>query len=413
MASSRFVNSPKSLLILLLALTTVGGAAFAWRQYAELVELRALAMNKDERADFQKRVWDLEKANRELQDRLAARRDKDPDSAESALVDATEDRSDRGGRGGRGGDGRGRGGPPPQFAAIRELMNKPEVQAMVATQQKAAVEARYAALFKSLNLSPEQSEQLKSLLVERQTSRQDLFEAARAQGIDPRENPEAYRKLLTDSRNEFDSSIKGVIGESGLAQLQSYEQTLPQRNIVDELQKRLSYSNTPLTATQADQLVQILAANTPPPSRPASSNPTTPGQTGAGDRGPGRGGDFGRGPDLGMLGGLIGGGPGGPGGPGGMMGVMMDGGRGGIVSAPITTTAVNQAQAVLSQPQVSALQQLQKQQQTQQQLATLVHTTLTTPPAQTGTTTSGAAGSGGSSTAPAPTQQKRGPRGGG
>ena len=37
-------------------------------------------------------------------------------------------------------------------------MAKPEVQALMSVQQKAAVEARYAALFKNLNLTPAQAD---------------------------------------------------------------------------------------------------------------------------------------------------------------------------------------------------------------------------------------------------------------
>ena len=69
------MNSVKSYLILLLAATTIGGAVLAWKQYGDLIELRAAAMNTDERADLQKRVWDLEKANRELREKLTAQRD--------------------------------------------------------------------------------------------------------------------------------------------------------------------------------------------------------------------------------------------------------------------------------------------------------------------------------------------------
>ena len=53
-----------------------------------------------------------------------------------------------------------------QFAAVREMMARPEVQAMISQQQKAAIDARYAPLFKSLNLPPEQVDKLKALLAE-------------------------------------------------------------------------------------------------------------------------------------------------------------------------------------------------------------------------------------------------------
>ena len=66
------MKSPKNYLIALLALTTVGGSILAWQQYGELVELRAAAMNKDERADLQKRAWDLERLNKQLRDQRSA-----------------------------------------------------------------------------------------------------------------------------------------------------------------------------------------------------------------------------------------------------------------------------------------------------------------------------------------------------
>jgi hypothetical protein len=378
------VHSPKTYLIALLALTTIGGAVLSWQQYAELVELRAAAMNKAERADLQKRAWDLEKLNKQLRDQLAAQRPAG-DAAEALLAaasgEAPPDRRDRGGRGGPGGTN-----PLQQFAALRDLMAKPEVQALMSVQQKAAVEARYAALFKNLNLTPAQADQLKTVLADRQTTMQDVMSAALDQGLDPRRDREAYQKLMDGARADVNASIKAVIGDSGFAQFETYEKTMPQRNIVNQLQQRLSYSDTPLTGTQADQLVQILANNTPPPApRPAGP----PGQPPAGDRGtlvlgggPPPGG--GRGPDLGALGAMIGGvmgggggGPGGPGGPGGLMTFGGGGDRGGNATAPITPTAVSQAQAVLAAPQVAALQQLQQQQQSQQQLAKIVVDTFT------------------------------------
>jgi hypothetical protein len=370
------VSSPRNLLLGFLALTTVGGAFLAWMQYGELVELRAAAMNRDERRDWEQRLADLEAKNRDLQARLAARSgrgDAAPDGSEGAESRPRGERSERGPRP----DGRG-GGPEfmrQQAAAIRDLMAKPEVQAMLSAQQKAALEERFGPLFKSLDLSPEQTQRLTALLAERGNIRRDIDEAARAQGINPRENPEAFRKLFTDAQNELNASIKSVIGERGLAQLQNYEQTLPQRMLVENLQQRLAATSVPLSSSQADQLVQILAANTPP--RPAQSNnagaPPMDLGFGRGPDGPGFGGGPGFGPppggaDLGrMLGGLLGGpGPGGPGGPPG-------GAPGGAV---VTPAAVAQAQTILAPPQVEALQRIQQTQAAQQQLQQLVRETL-------------------------------------
>jgi hypothetical protein len=412
------VKSPKTVLILLLAATTVGGAVLAWRQYAELVELRAAAMNRDERADLQKRVWDLEKLNRELQARLEAQRS--PGDLEGMLVagDGTERKSDRGSdRGGRGerGDPRGRGASFTQQAnAIRDLVNKPEVQAMINLQQKAAIDARYAALFSNMNLAPEQVDRLKTLLAERSTTIQDVMSAARDQGIDPRENPAAFRKLIADAQNEINNSIKSVIGDQGFAQLTNYEQTLPQRNLVNELQQRLSYTSTPLTSTQAEQLVQILATNAPQRTASANAGGTTdqPPAGPPGGRGGPRGGGFGP-PDGGRgggdIGGIIAGALGGGPGVGMLLGAIDGGPRGG---ATVTPAAVTQAQTVLVPTQLAALQQIQQQQQTQQQLQQLVHDTIRasqpTPNATGGGATPPASGSAPGSAGSGAPPRKRG-----
>jgi len=368
------VNTPKNLVIVLLAATTIGGAVLAWRQYGDLVELRATAMKRDERAEMQKRVWGLEKLNRELQDKLAASRE--PAGNPERLAAGPEGGEERRGpeRGGRG-DPRGRGDNVMQQAtAIRDLMNKPEVQAMLSLQQKAAIEQRYAALFKSLNLQPDQIEKLKSLLAERTTTTQDVLAAAREQGVDPRENPTALRKMNADAQNVINNSIKATIGDAGFAQLSTFEKTLPQRNLVNDLQQRLSYTDAPLNPAQTEQLVSILAANAPPRTpNPAAGQPQG-GMPPGGGRGPGPGPGGGpmpggpsfdgRGGDLGgMIAGVLGGGPG------------ADMGRG-SGAATVTPAAVAQAQGILTPTQLAALQQIQQQQQTQQQLRQLVNDTL-------------------------------------
>lgn len=357
------MKSTQTLLVALFALTTLGGAGLAWQQYGELVELRAAAMNRDERADMQKRVWDLEKTLRELQDQLAAARARSSDEADELLAAATDSErpsGDREGRGSRGDPRGGRGGNPMQQAlAVRELMNKPEVQAMLSLQQKAAVEARYGALFRTLNLTPEQTDKLKGLLADRSNTRMDVMTVAQEQGIDARSNPEAVRKLFANAQDELNNSIKAVVGENGFTQLQSYEQTLPQRGLVNDLQQRLSFSDTPLSASQADALVQILASNPAPrPTNSGSSSSAAPSSGRGGPDSPG-----GRGSDFGGFGGPA-------------MGGMVEGMTRGSSGVTVTAGAVAQAQSVLAPSQLAALQQIQQQQQAQQQLQQLVRETL-------------------------------------
>lgn len=344
------MHSAKNWLLVGLALTTLGGAWLAWRQREELAALRATALPREERAALQKRVWDLEKANRELKTQVSATAVAKPEA------NAPEGAAPRPAR----------REPDQQFDAMLGLLTQPDVPAKIALVQKSIVESRYAALFKNLNLSAAQVEKLKALLAERTLSLQDVLTVARDQGIDPRDNPAALRQLVMNAQNEINASLKSLLGEQGFAQLSVYEQTMPQRGVVNELQQRLSYTEAPLTPTQAELLIQVLAANpasraaaapSPPTSAPASANAA-------------------RASNLGVA-----------------ISNMLNGNSGfGAISTPsfdstrspaITPEAVAQTQGFLSAPQVAALQQLQQQQQAQQQLRLKVTETLQ-PPATAG-----------------------------
>lgn len=363
------MKSLASFLVALFAAATLALGLIAWRQHSELIELRASALDRGERAALQKRLWDLEKVNRTLQDQVASTRSS-PESDPAAPGNSPDAGSGRRPpeRGARGESGL------QQAAALRELMSRPEVQAMINQQQKAGIEARYAPLFKLLNLNTDQAAKLTSLLAERNTTRQDVFAAAQEQGINPRSNPEAFRKLLADAQNELNRGIQSVIGERGLEQLQNFEQTVPQRALVGELQQRLSYTSNPLTPTQSEQLIQILAKNSPP--RPASSDAPQPGVM------------TGRVLPVDLLGG-------GPSAPGAstLPGVIESAFR--VGGAPISNAAVSEAQVVLSPPQLATLQQMQQQQQAQQQLQQMFReaaapTGTRTPPAGEGSPTQAA-----------------------
>ncbi len=351
------MKSPKTLVILLLAVTTVGGAILVWQQYQELVELRAAAMQKDERATMQKRIWDLERQNKGLNDRLTASRSgAGDDPANLPMVD---------------GPRRGRGGNNPlqMINAVRNALAKPEVQALMSVAQKGHIDSQYAALFRSWNLSSDQSTKVKALLLERASTMQDVMSSALEQGVNPRTDPQGFQQLVANAQNDTNNSLKAVLGDAGYNQLQTYDQTMPQRNVVNQLQQTLSYTDTPLTPAQAEQLVQVLAAN---PALPRA-NPgaivvqSSSGSAGggasqvvvtaaAGDGGGALGAMF-----AGALGGLAGGG-----------GAALVGGG----AATITPAAVAQAQTVLAPSQVAALQSLQQQQQTQQQLQQVMRDTL-------------------------------------
>lgn len=305
------------LLAIVFALLALAVGGWAVVQSNQIAKLRAdLAALDAERADLRKKIWAAEKLNHELASRSADLAASSAKAASAATAIAGEpDAQNR----------------PPDLSDIpgrvMAFMDNPEMQRLMAVTQRANLDGRYSALFKNLHLSPADLDKFKNLLVEKQTSVMDVMAAARAQGLNGRENGDEIRKLVQDSQAEVDNNIRATLGDDAFTKYKSYEQTLPQRNVVSQLGQRLSYTATPLNDQQSEQLVQVLAQNAPP-----STRQTAPGA-----------------PTV-----LTG--------PSGRTYVPGGGNR-------ITDQAITQSQGVLSAPQVEAMRQLQQELQAQAQLA--------------------------------------------
>ncbi|MCX6955527.1 MAG: hypothetical protein NTV51_25550 [Verrucomicrobia bacterium] len=299
----------KNVVIAALGLFSLAASVVAWKCYWRAAELEVTG-NADETAALRRQLAEAER-RRVVDAATAVRRtgaDEGPD-ADAGAKAATDSPAAGRGRGGRG-------------AEMEAVMAKPEMQRLMALQQKAALDSRYGALFKTLNLSADKLATFKDLLAEKEATMMDTMRVAREQGLDPRSDPEGFKKLMATTQAETDNAIKAAIGEAAFTEYQQYQATQPQRAVVSQLQQSLSYTSEPLTAAQSEQLVQVLAATAT----------TTAGG------GPGAGG-------------------GGRGGPGSLAG-------GG--TAAITEATVAQAQTVLSGTQLQALQELQALQQAQQ-----------------------------------------------
>jgi hypothetical protein len=312
---------PATTVALVLALATAGSLLYAWHLQTELDRARTeLAARL---SDTTRLRAQLDEANRPISFPAGPR----DEPTGSAIVP------------GPGNDspaippGRPANAGGPGFVARRD---SPETQHLMAMQRRAALDGRYAALFRQLNLNPADLERLKALLVEKQTAASDVFSVARAEGLNPRENREQISQLVAKFEAESDDAIRSTLGESVFQQYQQYEQTLPQRNVASQLEQRLSYSSTPLNSGQTEQLVRVLAAASPATrGNPAAFLPP---------------------------------------------GVVLPG-RG----VTITDSVIAQSQGFLSAPQVESLRQLQQEQAAQAQLRQQMQQTRrnagsTTPP---------------------------------
>lgn len=319
------MKSTRTYLIVLLLLTTIAGVALAFREYLDEAALRAQIL--DPNTGLQKRYDDAMKTIQRLRDQLAALR-----RAQGAAAVAADDAG--GPNDAAQGPRRDRGNFAQRRAAMQALFNSPQFQALRALQDKAGLDQRYAALFRELaqnGTSAQQIDQLKNLLVQRQEAMMDAMQAARQNGINPRTDSADFQQAVNDATSSVDSQIQSALGSAAYAQYQQYQQTLPEQATVSQLQQSLSYSGSPLSDAQAQQLVQLLQQSQGPSA--SGGNVTF----------------------------VYGGGPG-----------RFFGGGGG---ASITQQALAQAAGFLTPTQVQALQQMQQQQQAQQQMQQLIRST--------------------------------------
>ncbi|HEY5228945.1 MAG TPA: hypothetical protein VIJ19_10400, partial [Opitutaceae bacterium] len=245
------MKSNKNFVIAFLSLAMAALAFVTWKEYNEVVRLRAQLADGDNAA-MKRQLAANAKTIKSLEERLAAMRGRRSGGQEGP--DAA------------GGDGPGPGGerrPGGRFGAFAALSGNPEFQKLMSIEMKGRISATYGALFKSLNLSPEQLSQFQGLLADKQQAMMDTLQAAREQGINPREDPDGFKSLMTQAVAATDQNIQQMLGDAGFQQYQQYQQTLPERNTVNSLQQSLSYTQTPLTDDEANQMIALLAQNQP------------------------------------------------------------------------------------------------------------------------------------------------------
>jgi RNA polymerase sigma factor (sigma-70 family) len=125
--------------------------------------------------------------------------------------------------------------------------------------ERSGLDLQLGPLWASLALTPEQTERVKGILMERFEALVDLIGAAEARGkkmSDP-EVKASYQAAVDKMENELHT----LLGDSGYEQLKQYGATTSIREVVRSLAGNLYHTATPLTSPQAEQLVQLVATH--------------------------------------------------------------------------------------------------------------------------------------------------------
>lgn len=130
---------------------------------------------------------------------------------------------------------------------------------------RAGIDPLFGAFFRLHGYSPEKIDQIKDLMVEGAEQIQDIGEAARRLHAESgkRPPPTTLREAAARVHAEEAEKMKTLLGPEDYVAWQDFAKTARFREITNELALLTYASASPLTATQTEQLVQILAASGP------------------------------------------------------------------------------------------------------------------------------------------------------
>jgi RNA polymerase sigma factor (sigma-70 family) len=157
------------------------------------------------------------------------------------------------------------------MASLIDLLGNPAMQQQTGMLARMRLDGQYGSLFKDLGLTPDQINQFKSLLVEKEMVGFDSMSAAHEQGIYAANDPRGLFQAVAAAEKTVDAQISSLLGPDGYSQFQQYQETIPARNTGMLLSQALSYTATPLTDAQSASVIRILSQyGTPalPPNNP-------------------------------------------------------------------------------------------------------------------------------------------------
>lgn len=186
------------------------------------------------------------------------------DATEKKMAELTAERDRLAARGGAGAARRPAANPAPppraQSLSITEIIrDDPAAQAVYLQSGRAALRATYGPLFRQLNLSADQQRAFQDNLMALREKTMDLDYLSREEGADLA----AIGKLRQAASAEYQAAQAALLGAEGGDRLRDYERTSPLRRMVSAIAGAAAVEGAPISAAQADHVVQVLAQASP------------------------------------------------------------------------------------------------------------------------------------------------------
>jgi hypothetical protein len=146
--------------------------------------------------------------------------------------------------------------------AMSSMFKDPKMREMMKAQQKAVmgpiIESQYKALFKQLNLTPEQATGFKDLVAKKMLAGADVGMSMFDDSLDASQRADLTKQVKEQS-DDFENQIKQFLGDENYKAYQSYEKTVPDRMTASQFNDQFAGTPNALTPSQQDQLAQELS----------------------------------------------------------------------------------------------------------------------------------------------------------
>jgi hypothetical protein len=132
------------------------------------------------------------------------------------------------------------------------LARHADVKQALVEMSNASLNYKWAALYQSLHFTPAQIEQFQALMRANRAIAPNLGSDGKILFLPTGESM---------STGKIDSRLRDLLGDEGLRKCQEFGLLIPARELTAQVAGALCFTETPLTAEQSAQLVQIIARN--------------------------------------------------------------------------------------------------------------------------------------------------------
>jgi hypothetical protein len=135
--------------------------------------------------------------------------------------------------------------------------SEPRLRELSIRALRAGLPRHFGPLFRTLNLGSDQREEMQSLESRRWEAEIAIVAAAAEKGI-PADDP-SVGEMLRRETAQTEAAQEALLGEEGYRQLRQFNRSQPVMELVDAVANTAAITSTPLTSSQQDQLLRVLA----------------------------------------------------------------------------------------------------------------------------------------------------------